>query len=446
MKRIYLSLPIIFTISFMFLITSCGKETLNEDIEEEIDEDPPAIEAKYDVLELGEIPIGLWVTPPADYQNTQEYARIKDCGLNFVNGFYFYEPNYKSILNVLDYCEDNGLKFFASKGIVGEDIIKYSQNSDSKLLKKFVDGIKPYKDHSAFAGELLLDEPGKPLFNAIADFSDAFYKAYPDKIAHVNLFPAYATGGIQAPNYENYLNSWIDTQSPKHISYDSYPLLTDGKITTDYFYNLDVVRAKSKFKKIPFWTFIQTLSIAGTPGVPNKREPSEEDIRWQVWSNLAFGAKGIQYFCYWTPGNGTEQFGKALIGQDGKKTVRYDYVKKLNADINAIGKILLNCDAEGVIQTGTSSYKMYAPLYEFADIDSVSGDDSLVGCFTSNDGKKKVLITGLFPDKDTKVVLKLGSNVTAVKTTVNGKTSEKNVADNKLSFEVSAGEAVLVEF
>ena len=439
MKKILLSLSTAFLLGLPLFFTSCGK---NEEKETEL----PKEEKSYDVLQLGEIPIGLWVTPPAAYQNSEEYGKIKACGFNFVNGFSYFENSNSKILQVLDYCQEHGLKYFANKAVVAEDIVKYSKTPDAALLKKFTDGIKPYATHSAFAGELLMDEPGKPLFSAVAAFTAAFQKAYPDKMWHVNLFPSYATGGIQTSSYLDYINSWVETLSPKHISYDSYPLLKDGTITSDYLYNLDLVRAKSRFKRIPFWTFIQTLSIAGTPGVPDKREPSEADIRWQVWSNLAFGSKGIQYFCYWSPGNGSEQFGEALIGITGEKTVRYDYVKKLNADINAIGKILLECNAEGVIQTASKSYNLYAPLYNFGEIESVSGDDNLVGCFQSGDGKKKVLITTLTPVKDADVVLHVSNNVNTIKIWKNGVSENMTASGNKLTFHIAAGEAVLAEF
>jgi|SRR5690625_3136682 len=430
---------------FLFLIlwmSGCEKNTSAE-----VDTDPPQeTEFEYDILQLGEIPIGLWVTPPPSFQNHEEYRNIKESGINFINGFMFHETNYNAINKVLNLCQDNDLKYFTSKAIVHENIVKYSNKPEKNLLEKFTREILPYADHPAFAGELLMDEPGKPLFQSISAFTKAFEEQYPSKLAHVNLFPSYATGGIQTANYEDYINSWINTQNPKHISYDSYPLLTDGSIISDYFYNLDLIRTKTKFKRIPFWTFIQTLSIAGTPGVPDKREPSEADIRWQVWSNLAFGAKGIQYFCYWTPGSGTEQFGDALIDKEGNKTIRYNYVKNLNSDINTIGRILLGCDAEGVILTGSSAYKMYDPLYEFGDIESISGNEGIVGCFTSEEGERMVLVTTLTPTKGTKIAMEVKSNVSSVKKTINNMTEEINVYDRKLTLEVDPGEAVLIEF
>ncbi|MDX9748238.1 MAG: FISUMP domain-containing protein [Paludibacter sp.] len=403
-------------------------------------------ETSYDVLKLGELPIGLWVTPPAAYQTKDEYKRIKDGGFNFVNGFHYSENVTTRIQQVLNFCSNNGLKFLSNKAVVASDISKYAASPDPGLLTKFIDGIRPYANHPAFAGELLMDEPGKNLFTALAAFTSAFNHSFPDKLAHINLFPTYATGGIQAPSYANYIDSWLQTQQPRHISFDSYPLLSTGGIITDYFYNLDIVRAKSVDKGIPFWTFIQTLSIKGTPGVPDKREPSEVDIRWQVWANLAFGAKGIQYFTYWSPGSGTEQFGEALISQNGQPTLRYGYVQKLNADINRIGKILLQCDAVGVIQTARNRFPMYAALTTFGDLTSVAGDDNLVGCFQSKQGERKLLITTLMPDKNAVVTLNFRNSVTQVRVWENNGCQTVSLVNNKLTLNVMAGEARLVEY
>lgn len=438
MKRFIFRLYI-FSITFCLFFHSCEKELNSIDHEEEsID-----IVFNYDLLGLGELPVGLWVTPPAQYQTYEEYAKIRECGMNFVNGFHYYENNYNAIMRILDFCEQNNLKYFTNKSIVEEDIIKYSKNADRSLLTKFINGIKPYAEHSAFAGELLLDEPGKNLFEAISAYTKAFDDAYPEKMWHVNLYPSYATGGIRTSSYDDYISSWLLTVPSKHISYDSYPLLATGGIIDDYFYNLDILRAKSRYRKIPFWSFIQTLPISAAPGTPEKRVPSEIDIRWQIWSNLAFGVKGIQYFCYWTPNNA---LGDALVDRNGKKTERYYYAKKINKDVNSIGKILLNCHAEGVILTSPfKEYKMYDQLYHFGIIESVSGE-SIVGCFENNKGKKKILITSLVPEKRSNVTLNFSQDSSKLRIWRNNTSEEKVISESKISFLIEEGEAIFIEF
>ena len=43
----------------------------------------PQTELEYDVLGFGEIPIGIWVTPPPAYQTEIAYADIRACVMNF---------------------------------------------------------------------------------------------------------------------------------------------------------------------------------------------------------------------------------------------------------------------------------------------------------------------------------------------------------------------------
>lgn len=121
-------------------------------------------------------------------------------------------------------------------------------------------------------------------------------------------------------------------------------------------------------------------------------------------------------------------------------------MKKLNNDIKSIGKILLKCHAVGVIQTAVKGYRMYEQLYHFADIEKVDGGDNIVGCFTSPEGKNKVLITTLTPSNDAVVTLYLTSKVSKVNVWNNGSSAEQTPIGGKLTFDIKAGEAIFVEF
>lgn len=408
---------------------------------------PPAVESRYDVLGLGELPIGLWVTPPDEFRNAEAFGKIADCGINFVNGFAPCENDAKEIALALDLCERAGLRYFVNRTAVHESIKEYALTKDSALLDQFVQQAGAYVDHPAYAGELLMDEPGKPLIESVSAFTKAYACRYPDHHWHVNLFPTYATGGIQTPSYEDYIDTWLEMTDPKFLSYDSYPLLRTGGIIPDYFYNMDMIRAKTRERKIPFWTFVQTLSIGNTPGVPDKREPSRVDIRWQVWSNLAFGSKGIQYFCYWSPGNGSELFSDAFITREGVETEKYGYVKQLNSDISKIGQILLSCDPTGVIQCAKEPFELYAPPIScFGPLERVGGDDCLAGCFVGQDGRYRVLICPLTPESGAQVSLSVAPKIKRVTIHNNDKEQTLEVENSELSLDIAAGDAVLVEF
>lgn len=413
-------------------VTGCSERHLSADY-------------RYDILGMDEFPIGMWVTPSDNFMTDDAYRGMAECGINFVNGFGYHENSPEKIFKAMDLCEKYGMKYFVNRRETLEGIKAFEETGDSNIVNKFISEAQLYSEHPAYAGELLMDEPGKPLFGSLSAFVSAYERNIPEGMWHVNLFPTYATGGIRTFSYEDYIESWLDIIDPGYISYDSYPLLKEGaNIIPDYFYNLDYIRANTMSRHIPFWTFIQTLSIAQTPGVPDKREPEESDIRWQVWTNLIFGAKGIQYFCYWSPGNGTELFSDALVSVDGKKTNKYDYVRSLNEDIHPVADVLLYCDAMGVIQNARNEFRLYAPMEAFGPLYSVSGDDSITGCFVGPDGHVRFLVAPQQPGFSAKVNLQFDDAIEELYVMEYGKGRRVKV-NKSISFDIPAGEAVFVE-
>jgi hypothetical protein len=81
-----------------------------------------------------------------------------------------------------------------------------------------------------------------------------------------------------------------------------------------------------------------------------RRRPNEAELFWQVNVSLAYGAKGIQYFTYWTPNdNATVTFGEAVVSKDGRLTALYDYAKRVNSYLRVVGNALLPLTSESVV-------------------------------------------------------------------------------------------------
>ena len=92
---------------------------------------------------------------------------------------------------------------------------------------------------------------------------------------------------------------------------------------------------------------------------------SEGEMRWQIYTSLALGAKGVLYFCYWTPWGAPSKYfvrgqaimtpravepGKApFIGQQ-VPSQKYPIVQKLNAKLKVLGNFLLKKDSSAVLQ------------------------------------------------------------------------------------------------
>ena len=72
---------------------------------------------------------------------------------------------------------------------------------------------------------------------------------------------------------------------------------------------------------------------------------SESQLRWQIYTSLAIGAKGVMYFCYWTPDGNDFLRGQAIMTPDcsgvkaGEKCDISNQVSAVAASVNDIYKL-----------------------------------------------------------------------------------------------------------
>ena len=91
----------------------------------------------------------------------------------------------------------------------------------------------------------------------------------------------------------------------------------------------------------PFWAFALTTNYDNDKITP----PTLAALRLQVYSNLAYGAQGIEYFTYWaaTSANAPspEDQRGAPISATGKRTVVYDRVKQMSEEIKKLSGVFV---------------------------------------------------------------------------------------------------------
>ncbi|MCQ6562017.1 beta-galactosidase [Paenibacillus mendelii] len=383
-------------------------------------------------------PIGLWVSPPLDQITMERYAEIKESGINFISGFTEHLGGEKAIKQALDYAEANGIKMLVRDPRL--DALT------EETMGELASIVSAYSDHPAYMGQMVDDEPSMNEYKALAPLAEAYRKQVPGGIPFVNLFPTYASLEQKGGDYRSYLDEYFDTYKPEVLSYDHYPFLKkaeDGTagITEDYFYNLELIRQKSLEQSVPFWLFIQTLSFNNS-----HRDPSGEEILWQVYTSLAYGAKGIQYFTYWTPQSGAETFGPAMIDLDGNRTKHYDEVKSVNADITRFASRLLDWTSLGV-----THYPSNPPLIEATSADTqvvsgIAGDAVIIGYFKDEDGNKKAIVVNGSYEKEAVTKLTLDPSIDKLTLWDEAEPRETAVEDNRLTLNLAPGAGVLVEF
>jgi hypothetical protein len=329
-----------------------------------------------------DFPIGLF-WPPHPYASTaQRFAEIKNAGFDFV-----ISGNYAGDGNIFQYqlglARDAGLKMLISDDIQIRNMSRWFSISDTttdflsvtpaEASALYVRARDAYGPYSSLAGFNFYDEPGAGWFATLAKALAISRELAPQLLPYVNLLPS---------DDATYYRNFVDVVKPSLISFDRYPLLSEGREDANYFHNWSIVRDAALYGDIPSWVYIQTLAYN------NHREPTAAELLWQINISLAYGAKGIQYFTYWTPEAARgEGFGPALITVDGKRTPRYDAAKQINTGwLHQVGRELKPLVSESVVHANETPLPNGAVGFAPTNlISAVSGNSVVVGTFRSRD-------------------------------------------------------------
>lgn len=315
--------------------------------------------------------IGFWVDPPADARMAERYKEIADANFTLVlGGFGASTP--ETIKKQLKLCKKHDLKALVA------------------WPKDVVAGQLP--DVKACWGYMLRDEPNVRDFPALRERTEQVNEARPGRLGYINLFPNYANAEqLGAPTYDEHVRLFMETVRPGVLSMDHYPMMkpgADGR--QSYCENLAVLRKYALQYDVPFWNFFNCM-----PFGPHA-DPTESQLRWQIYTSIAYGAKGVLYFCYFTPGGGEFPKGGAIIMTDGRRTRHYDEAKRINGAVKNLGATLMKLTSVDVKritpEDDAAAVLAGTPIKSIARADYDPTNDYLIGIFKHEDGRRAVLL------------------------------------------------------
>ncbi len=308
--------------------------------------------------------IGFWVDPPLDERAGERYAEIAEANFTMViGGFGGRGP--EDTRRVLDLCERFGMKAIVPAHGMDED----------GLI-----------DHPAAWGYGLRDEPSAADFPALRDQVDAVRRIRPGKLGYINLFPTYASKKqLGTDTYDEHVRRFMEEVRPDVLSMDHYPLMrpdADGR--DGYCENLEYMRVYALKHGVPFWNFFNIM-----PFGPHF-DPTEAQVRWQIFASIAYGAKGVMYFCYYTPLSHEFPKGGAIIRRDGTRTRHYDQAKRINAALRQLGPALMRLTSTGVARIPRGEDP--AARIQDTGIAAITEGAYIIGLFRHEDGRRALLI------------------------------------------------------
>ncbi len=432
------------------------------------------------------------------------YQKIADCGINFISGSAHVQgwESDATILRQLALSEKYGLDMFVSDATMLEGTAVSTQKDLAARIQK-------YSNFKSYKGMFLMDEPtlvgvygntgvtagtDGDLSRVSAGNLSKLFNSYGNLTAYVNMLPlrhsmVQDSSLSDTEAYKQYLTAYCENYQPKFLSYDYYPFEWKTNVITNvgytgtnkmnqyaYFKNLAIIRNVANEYQIPFWTHIGSgdgfdVNSGGDQYVGGEKNPSKGKFKWQINVELAFGAKGIQYFPLVQPSgyelgvNGSAYYERnGLINKKGETNVWYAYAKEMNQQIRNMDHVLMNSVNKGLMVTGgyASENMAAAKAYGMPLMDSFSlggGNPTITGLSTDETGDKTYgAIAGCFDYQGKSAVYVVNYNVERAQNITlqwdssraykildgNGETDKASATSCTIS--LNAGEAALLVF
>jgi hypothetical protein len=301
-------------------------------------------------LPANRIPVLAWCGVDPKYSTADHFRTLKEAGVT--HNLTLHYPSIEMLEKAIDAAGEAGVKLFV-------DLINregYTEHQNPAEIT--ADLVKRFWNHPALAGWYIGDEPGRAKFPDYADRIAALQAVYypaarilaDEHLCYANLLPNYAgPKAFGTPTYREHVRTFLEEVPVPFLSFDHYPIRLDADgnrvVSCEWYENLEVIADEAKRAGKPFWAFALSAAHVNYPA------PTPANLRLQVYSNLAYGAQGIQYYTYWHPGY--HPYTGGIVDVNGEKTETYDRVKEMNREIECLSKVFLGAKMISVGHTGT---------------------------------------------------------------------------------------------
>jgi hypothetical protein len=218
-------------------------------------------------------------------------------------------------------------------------------------------------------------------------------------------------------SYAEYVTTFAKEVPSQLLSFDFYPILVDG-VHERWYEGLGIFSDEAKKMDKPFWAFALASSYNDLHPVP-----TIPALRLQLYSNLAYGAQGLEYWSYWM----SQGLRSAPIGMDGKRTVIYDRIKEVNKEIQDLAGVFVGSKVVSVNHTGVVIPRGTTRLTTLPwaiKVFETEGSGALVSILEKGENSyfvvinrdlKENMLMVIYGDESLKKVLKDGSVIKAKK-------------------------------
>ncbi|MDR1666895.1 MAG: hypothetical protein LBS03_04290, partial [Bacteroidales bacterium] len=235
----------------------------------------------------------------------------------------------------------------------------YEVSSDAVITAS----VNRFKNHPALGGYYLRDEPPLSIFSMLGNKVRLIESIDPDPehFCYINVNGSLVADpsfhGASGDYLQNYLTPFVNAVNPKFMAFNTYPISVESLdpenkhagyrlLSKEWYGVLEMFLQKSKQSELPFWTFAVSCGHYSFPA------PIISDLRMEIYTSLAYGSQGIQYFTYWSAGSAFY----AMVYSWGDKTTVYNVVKDMNEEMQNYAAVFLGASVLWVKHTGEENF------------------------------------------------------------------------------------------
>ncbi|MCG3148680.1 MAG: hypothetical protein PCFJNLEI_02125 [Verrucomicrobiae bacterium] len=394
-----------------------------------------------------EFPIMTWYGPNLERYHRKSMGYVAEAGFNVA--YCILRRN--QLTEALAIAHDVGVKLLV--GVEDTTIWRTPGCVNDAWLERMRDTIQKVRNHPAFYGYMIADEPVRMMFDDIGRAYKVCRELDPDHMFYVNHW---AVGQTYqgARSYEDMWESLYAVAQIDLVSADQYPVKAipeeemrahageanyfprhKAKLHPHYFEMLDLQRQYARQWQKPMWAF----TYAKGELLP---ETAEGEMRFQLMTALAYGAVGLQYFAY--------EHQNMLMEDDGTPARYWPVAQKLNRLVHTWGPIFLGLRSIGVYHH-PANFPYTRPLDQFllgAQTDMFSrGDAIVVGHFCDAAQRELVFIVNRNPFEPAVATYSFGTNAVEECSPIDAKWNTIDLlAGNKRELYFQPGEGRLYRF
>lgn len=280
------------------------------------------------------IQFGFWNYVPCGMLGKEAVKDWKEMGMTVAMSFDFDDRIHQKtdILELLDECQKYDIKLMIRDKRTR--FRRYMKRTETEFLEGVREAYADFGKHPATFGFFVGDEPSPQEEEAYIATLRILVEEMPDLVPFNNTF-AYWGGsdylmltGRKTERYDQLVERILSETKTPVIGFDCYAQCAESNFNQEtgidtWFHNLDMWYKHCK--KHGTMLYVSALCV----GHWSHRVPTEDDIRWQINTALAHGARGIVWFHLYNYAIEDDSYRNApFYGKNFKRTEMFTYIAR----------------------------------------------------------------------------------------------------------------------